>query len=191
MQSKALYPTRPTTHFARCCVFRCVFRVCRCACLLLCCVSGASPLWAAETALPQVPKGAFETRAAFDAMDAIYRTDREEADSVPAVSPWANPYVMEAYVVMYEATQDEEYLRCLVRRADEVLAQRDSENAVQDYRGRVLPGWTVGAPYGIDEIELRDAQGRPTLFLGTALYGNNHETRVTVSAAPGTLDLAI
>lgn len=128
-------------------------------------------------------KSTFETRAPFDAMDAIYRTDREEADSVPAVSPWADPYVMEAYVVMYEATQDEEYLRRLVRRADEVLAQRDSENAVQDYRGRVLPGWTVGAPYGIDEIELRDAQGRPTLFLGTALYGNNHETRVTVSAA--------
>jgi len=100
---------------------------------------------------------------------------------------------MEAYVTMYEVTGEEEYLSRLVRHADAVLAWRDSERGILDYRGRALPGWTVGAPYGIGELELKDATGRPTLFVSTALGSYNHETHVTVRAGktPETFDLSL
>jgi len=60
---------------------------------------------------------------------------------------WDESYVMRAYLEMYQATKDTQYLDKFIVHGDSVLKQRDSERGVKDYRGLSLPAWRGGPRY--------------------------------------------
>ncbi|MEJ7732178.1 MAG: hypothetical protein WKG00_23600 [Polyangiaceae bacterium] len=62
-------------------------------------------------------------------------------DNEGALLAWGQSYVMASLLVMYQATADAAYLDRLVKLSDGVLAQRDSERAVTDYRGQSNACW--------------------------------------------------
>lgn len=55
---------------------------------------------------------------------------------------WAESYILLAYMEMYRATRDRDYLRRLVEHFDRVLRNRDDVRGISDtYAGRPLAGW--------------------------------------------------
>lgn len=76
---------------------------------------------------------------------------------------WGQSYVLAGFIRMYEAYQDTHYLERLITNIDLVLANRDSERGVADYRGESLPAWRAMHPYTVGLVALRDSAGRPVL----------------------------
>lgn len=56
---------------------------------------------------------------------------------------WAQNYLMEAYLDMYESTGDDKYLKSFVRQGDRVIAHTDRALGVRDYKERSLVGWSA------------------------------------------------
>lgn len=56
---------------------------------------------------------------------------------------WAQSYLMEAYLDMYESTGDDKYLKSFVRQGDRVIAHTDRELGFRDYKERSLVGWSA------------------------------------------------
>ncbi|QIZ69361.1 hypothetical protein [Oxynema aestuarii] len=69
---------------------------------------------------------------------------------------WGQSYLFEAYLDMYEATQDTKYLDKFVTQADRVIANTDKNRNIQDYRGRSVVGWgaTKYSPSNIRVVHL-------------------------------------
>jgi len=80
---------------------------------------GASARWAFEDAYDNVEGGDW------------YRT----SDNESATLAWGESYVMMSLAAMFRATGDPEYLRRLAWHGDGVLAMRDDQRGVTDYRG--------------------------------------------------------
>src|SRR5690606_38386072 len=101
-------------------------------------------------------------------------------------------YVLQAYLLMYEAVRDRYYLDKAIDHIDHVLANRDSERGFTDWRGLSVPGWRTGDPYSAGEVPLTDARGRPTLRLRTA-RADSARTEVSVAAGstPGTFQVSL
>ncbi len=57
---------------------------------------------------------------------------------------WDESYLLRAYLFMYEATGDKQYLDEFTGHADTFLTRRDSVRGVKDYRGLSLPAWRSG-----------------------------------------------
>ncbi len=113
----------------------------------------------------------------------------KDTDNRTGQLAWGASYVMEAYLIMYEATGDTAYLDVLGELSDAVLANRDSERGWTDYRGLSLPGWSAAGHYSIGEVVLADDSGRPALHLRVSSTGHNEKTRVYVKPTNGAADL--
>ena len=87
----------------------------------------------------------FATREVFDRIDLSinggdgYKHDNPET----SLLFWGQSYIMEAYNVMYEAYRDSYYIEKVIDHIDHVLAIRDSERGVTDYRGLSTPAWRI------------------------------------------------
>jgi len=73
-------------------------------------------------------------------------------DNLNATLAWGESYIMMSYLSMYSATQDNFYLKRLIRHIDNVLQQRDDNAGRIDYRGISGATWvsttyTNGNPY--------------------------------------------
>ncbi|MFC7619317.1 hypothetical protein [Microlunatus sp. GCM10028923] len=88
-----------------------------------------------------VPESA--TRAAFDAADQAFNDGWGVADATneQGLYSWQESAVLKAYVLMYRAHRDRHFLDKFIAHGDLVLANRDSDRGVTDYRGRSLPAW--------------------------------------------------
>ncbi|MER7332774.1 MULTISPECIES: hypothetical protein [unclassified Micromonospora] len=146
----------------------------------------ATPARAAET--PD-----FTTRAAFDALDLGFNGGNGRKDDLNdnrGALGWGESYVLQAYLLMYEAHRDTYYLDKAIDHIDHVLANRDSVRGVVDWRGLSLPAWQTGDPYSVGEVLLTDAQGRPTLRVRSALaFSATSRLTVTPGTNPGTFKL--
>lgn len=58
-----------------------------------------------------------------------------------AVLTWAQSYLLEAYLVMYEATGMRKYLVSFVLQAENVYNANDKFRGIPDYKGRIRIGW--------------------------------------------------
>lgn len=103
--------------------------------------------------LPSLVSAQASMRSRYDAAaaagpnaDGSWYRDSNNASGTLA---WGTSYVMMSLLVMFEATGDVAYLRQLTWIADGVLAQRDSERGVTDYRGESNPCWQATG-YGED-----------------------------------------
>ena len=118
----------------------------------------------------------YTSRQTFDLFDKLFHesgvvgqpTDTNEAGGLG----WGASYVLAAYIRMYEAYRDTYYLDRLIHNADLVLAGRDSERGVTDYRGLSLPAWR-SLVYSAGGVSLLDASGQPLLEVRSALANVN------------------
>jgi hypothetical protein len=56
---------------------------------------------------------------------------------------WAESYLLEAYLVMYEATGDKKYIEKFMAQAEDVYNSTDKKRGVKDYNGRIRTGWST------------------------------------------------
>jgi hypothetical protein len=124
------------------------------------------------------------SRELFDATDEALNGGRGFAgrNNETGTLGWGGSYTMQAYLLMYLAHRDTMYLDKLVAHIDAVLAQRDSVRGVTDYRGRSLPAWRAMHDYTCGSVVLKDAQGRDSLEVRTAVRPAGD---VAVSVAAG------
>ncbi|MEU0563794.1 hypothetical protein ABZ297_00135 [Nonomuraea sp. NPDC005983] len=144
----------------------------------------------ALAALPGTARAAghdYTSRETFDLFDKAFHesggsgqpTDTNELGGLG----WGASYVLASFVRMYEAYRDTYYLDRLIHNADLVLAGRDSERGVTDYRGLSLPAWR-NTSYTAGGVNLLDTAGRPLLEVRSALT-NVNDAVATVRAGSG------
>lgn len=63
---------------------------------------------------------------------------------------WGESYLLEAYLDMWEATQDERYIKKFADHANRVISNTDKARDIKDYKGRLRMGWSV-TKYSKDE----------------------------------------
>lgn len=56
---------------------------------------------------------------------------------------WAQSYLLEAYLDMYEATKDIKYIKKFIEQSDNVIDRTDRARNLRDYRGRSLLAWST------------------------------------------------
>jgi len=79
----------------------------------------------------------------FDAMDQAINKGEGYSRSTNdnSVLAWAESYLLEAYLDMFEATRNAKYLASFVRHADRVVGNTDLKRGITDYGGRSVVGW--------------------------------------------------
>ena len=147
------------------------------------------------TALPAHAAGIdYTARQTFDDWDRLFQqgspgqpdqpNDNTNADGRSGMLAWSQSYVLLGLVRMYETYKDTYYLDRLIENVDQVLAVRDSERGVTDYRGLSQPAWRADHPYTVGFTTLADGNGQPALEIRQALpYAE--DTTVTVLAGSG------
>jgi len=132
----------------------------------------------------------YRTRAAFDQLDLGFNDGngrKNDLNEDSGALGWGESYVLQAYLLMYETHRDPYYLHKAIDHIDHVLANRDSERGVTDWRGLSLPGWRLAHPYSCGELYLKDAEGREVLRLRSArAYSRLIEITVSEGSTPGT-----
>lgn len=133
------------------------------------------------------------TRAKFDALDLGYNNGngrKDELNENRGAVGWGEAYILQAYLLMWEAYRDPYYLDKTIDHADHMLATRDSVRGVTDWRGLSLPAWRAYWPYSAGELALADAQGRPSLRLRTAwTFAESLDVTVSAGTVPGTFKI--
>ena len=109
-------------------------------------------------------------------------TNDSDGSPVSGLLAWGESYVMSAYLLMYRAFGDTEYLDRFIEHADAVLENRDSVRGVTDFRGESGPVWRADTPYTIGRTELLDDHGRAVLEVRSATSYADQAT-VTISSA--------
>jgi hypothetical protein len=101
---------------------------------------------------------------------------------------WGQAYVLLGLVRMYETTKDTVYLDHLVQNIDLVLANRDQERGVSDYRGVSGPVWQAAGNYTAATTTLHDRDGKPLLQVRCAQGSVNNKSSVEVVHSGGETD---
>lgn len=63
-------------------------------------------------------------------------------DNAEGKLAWEESYLMESYLVMYEATHDKRWLGKFVAHAQRVVSNTDKARGIRDYKGRSEVGWS-------------------------------------------------
>ncbi|MFI6681337.1 twin-arginine translocation signal domain-containing protein [Kribbella sp. NPDC050470] len=160
----------------------------------------------AAAALPAAPAFAatidYTARTTFDDWDRLFQqggpgqpdqpNDNTNADGRSGMLAWSQSYVLLGLVRMYETYRDTYYLDRLIDNVDQVLAVRDSERGVTDYRGLSLPAWRADHPYTTGYTTLADSNGQPVLELRQALpYAEDTKVTVTAGSRPDTFTVRL
>jgi len=135
----------------------------------------------------------YTTRAAFDSLDQGFNNGdglKGATNESFGQLGWGESYVLQAYLLMFDAHGDTYYLDKAADHIDHVLANRDSVRRVADWRGLSLPGWRLGHPYACGELLLTDGSGTQILRLRSArAYSQLIEITVSEGTSPGTFRL--
>ncbi len=115
---------------------------------------GARP--AAQRAPSPYAAHVAEYAAAFDAIS----IDPIQMTRSGRVHGWASGDGVLTYLWFYEATGRTAYLDAFVTHADRLLALRDSERGLPDFRGKLLPLWRTEDTYLGKQVLLRNAGGQ-------------------------------
>lgn len=158
--------------------------------LLVACAAGADAIAGSPTTAEP-----FISRATFDAVDQSINGGNGNAAMTNAEGAlgWGEAYLLNGYVLMYESTGDTYYLDKIVTHVDQVLQLRDSVRGIKDWRGLSLPGWQSSAHYTINQVDLLDASGRPTLQIRSARTkpANANSVIVTAGHVQGTFKIVV
>ncbi len=144
----------------------------------------------------------YTARQTFDDWDRLFQeggpgqpdqpNDNTNRDGRSGMLAWSQSYVLLGLVRMYEKYRDTYYLDRLIDNVDQVLAVRDSERGVTDYRGLSLPAWRADHPYTTGYATLADSNGQPLLDLREALsYAEDTTVTVTAGTRPDTFTVQL
>jgi hypothetical protein len=130
----------------------------------------------------------YALRATYDWAEAYFTehgtTQPDTPNEERGALAWGQSYVLRSYLAMYQAFGDTRYLDLFCRNTDAILATRDSERGVTDWRGLSLPAWRAWHPYTAGQVDVPGADGTPVLRLRTAQpYANG--VFATVAAGTG------
>lgn len=108
-----------------------------------------------------------------DTFDAFYRSFVDSGvlgqsidyNDIQGALAWGQTYVQQGLLRMYAAYHDRRHLHTVLDDIDDVLASRDSERGVAEYRGLSLPAWRAGYPYTAGGVTISDANGLLSLQL--------------------------
>lgn len=112
--------------------------------------------------------------ATFDRLLAVFESDPRQAghstdlNENHAALAWGQSYILQGLLKVYAATGETRYLDHFAGNMSDVLASRDAQRNVTDYRGLSLPAWRTGYPYTAGAATVPDAAGRPCLQVLTA-----------------------
>jgi hypothetical protein len=125
------------------------------------------------------------SRAVFDEVDASLNDGKGFAgrNNESGQLGWGGSYTSQAYLLMYLAHRDTTYLDKFVAHFDAILDQRDRVRGVKDYEGSSLPAWQAMSDYTCGSVILKDASGRESLLIRTAV---RPASDVAVSVERGT-----
>ncbi|WP_165367884.1 hypothetical protein [Phytoactinopolyspora endophytica] len=140
------------------------------------------------------------TREAFDHLDQSFNdghgwkdeTNDKDSSGLSGKLAWGEAYLLQGYALMYQTYGDTYYLDKMVDHIDHVLANRDSERGVRDYRDASQPAWRANHHYTVGTAVVPDTQGRPVLQVRTALaYADEAVATVSPGSRDGTFRLEV
>ncbi|MEV5965652.1 hypothetical protein AB0L70_28030 [Kribbella sp. NPDC051952] len=132
----------------------------------------------------------YDSPEAFDTAQAAYLATNP-TNNEDGKYAWGESYFLLSLLRMYEAYQDERYLRTFEDRAAHVLATTDHARGVEDYSGRSGPVWRAAGNYTVGRGVLHDGDGTPAVEIRWA-WSRPAESTAEVSNVSGeTFDLVL
>lgn len=102
-----------------------------------------SNLWSQNNAQSDIRQRLLDLYRKFDSEQNHKYARPKISDNSTGGFAWAVSYLMEGYLVMYEATCDTAYMSKFCTYARVVLDNTDTRRGVKDYKGRVRCGWSA------------------------------------------------
>ncbi|GAA1597070.1 hypothetical protein GCM10009804_61960 [Kribbella hippodromi] len=159
--------------------------------LILGTTAGGVAAWAG---LPTLSASAaplvYDSPEAFDAAQAGYLASNPQNNEA-GLYAWGESYFLLALLRMYEAHQDERYLRTFEDRARHLLATTDHARHVQDYAGRSGKVWRTAGNYTAGHGVLPDGTGQAAVQLRWAGSRSAESTAEVSNVANGFFDLVL
>ena len=157
-----------------------------------CALAGAGALFAGRSfASPSTGESTDISQALFDRIDQLRNGNTPpKPHNEDGQLGWGEAYTLSAYVLMFEATKNTQYLDRFISRFDHVLQSRDSIRGVKDYRGPVAARVARAGTYTAGAVTLLDAQGQSVLEIRTgARPAGKNTLQVLAGHKPGTFTL--
>lgn len=158
--------------------------------LMLGTAAGGIAAWAGLPLTASADPLVYDSPAAFDVAQAGYLAS-DPQDNEDGVYAWGESYFLLSLLRMYEAYQDERYLRTFEDRARHVMATTDHARHVKDYAGRSGKVWRTAGNYTAGHGVLPDGNGVPAVQLRWAGVSSAETTAEVSNVADGTFDLAL
>ncbi|MFF0346013.1 hypothetical protein [Kribbella sp. NPDC004875] len=159
--------------------------------LLLGTTAGGIAAW---TGLPALSAAAdplvYDSPAAFDAAQAGYLASNPQ-DNEAGLYAWGESYFLLSLLRMYEAYQDERYLKTFEDRAHHLMRTTDHARKVTDYKGRSGKVWRTAGNYTAGHGVLPDGTGQPAVQLRWAGTRSAESTAEVSNVADGTFTLVL
>lgn len=95
---------------------------------------------------------------------------------------WGDSYEMDAYLLMYEATQDADYMDSFVMMADMVNTARADKAGTPDWKGVLHHGWLTDGPYTLGQpVTVLDKDGKPSIEVQAVAQQNNNSATIEIA----------
>jgi hypothetical protein len=159
--------------------------------LILGTTAGGVAAWAGIPALSaSADPLVYDSPQAFDVAQAGYLAS-DPQDNEAGVYAWGESYFLLSLLRMYEAHQDERYLRTFEDRAHHLMKTTDHARHVKDYAGRSGKVWRTAGNYTAGHGVLPDGDGKPAIQLRWAGSRSAESNAEVSNVADGTFDLVL
>ncbi|WP_328998084.1 hypothetical protein OHA18_26945 [Kribbella sp. NBC_00709] len=159
--------------------------------LLLGSAAGGLAAWAGLPALSaSADPLVYDSPEAFDVAQAGYLASNAQ-DNEAGLYAWGESYFLLSLLRMYEAYQDERYLRTFEDRARHLMKTTDHARHVKDYAGRSGKVWRTAGNYTAGHGVLPDGNGKPAIQFRWAGTRSAESTAEVSNVADGTFDLVL
>ncbi|HEY3556284.1 MAG TPA: hypothetical protein VGL05_02405 [Kribbella sp.] len=132
----------------------------------------------------------YDSPEAFEVAQAGYLAS-DPQDNETGLYAWGESYFLLSLLRMYEAYQDERYLRTFEDRARHVLATTDHARHVKDYAGRAGKVWRTAGNYTAGHGVIPDGTGQAAVQVRWAGIRSAESTAEISNVADSTFDLVL
>ncbi|MFI5693577.1 hypothetical protein ACIA58_17150 [Kribbella sp. NPDC051586] len=159
--------------------------------LILGATAGGIAAWAGLPALSaSADPLVYDSAAAFDVAQAGYLASNAQ-DNEAGLYAWGESYFLLGLLRMYEAYQDERYLRTFEDRARHLMKTTDHARQVKDYAGRSGKVWRTAGNYTAGHGVVPDGDGKPAIQVRWAGTRSAESTAEVANVAGSNFDLIL
>ncbi|WP_427895906.1 hypothetical protein ACQHIV_18390 [Kribbella sp. GL6] len=152
--------------------------------------AGGIAAWAGLPSIASADPLVYDSPQAFDVAQAGYLASNPQ-DNEAGVYAWGESYFGLSLLRMYEAYQDERYLRTFEDRARLLMRTTDHARHVVDYAGRSGKVWRTAGNYTAGHAVLPDGTGKPAVQLRWAGTRSAESTAEVSNVAGSTFTLVL